>query len=29
MNVSYRRYKPEDVSETKFVINVFSILTQN
>ena len=28
-NVSYRRYKPEDVEETNFVFDVFSILTQN
>ena len=28
-NVCYRRYKPEDVEKTKFVINVFSFLTQN
>ena len=28
--VSYRRYKPEDVDKTDFVINVFfSFLTQN
>ena len=29
MNVSYRRYKPEDGEKTNFVINVFSFLTQN
>ena len=29
MNVSYRRYKPEDVEKTNFVIDVFSFLTQN
>ena len=28
-NVSYRRYKPEDVEKTNFVIDVFSFLTQN
>ena len=28
-NVSYRRYKPEDVERTNFVIDVFSFLTQN
>ena len=28
-NVSYRRYKPEDVEKTNFVINVSSFLTQN
>ena len=28
-NVSYRRYKPEDVEKTNFVINVLSFLTQN
>ena len=28
-NVSYRRYKPEDVEKTNFVIDVFSVLTQN
>ena len=28
-NVSYRRYKPEDVEKTSFVIDVFSFLTQN
>ena len=28
-NVSYRRYKPEDVEKTKFVINVFLFLRQN
>ena len=28
-NVSYRRYKPEDVEKTNFVIGVFSFLTQN
>ena len=28
-NVSYRRYKPEDVEKTNFVIDVFSCLTQN
>ena len=28
-NFSYRRYKPEDVEKTNFVINVFSFLTQN
>ena len=28
-NVSYRRYKPEDVEKTNFVINVFSFLTEN
>ena len=28
-NISYRRYKPEDVEKTNFVINVFSFLTQN
>ena len=28
-SVSYRRYKPEDVKKTNFVINVFSFLTQN
>ena len=28
-NVSYRRYKPEDVEKPNFVINVFSFLTQN
>ena len=28
-NVSYRRYKPEDVEKTNFVINVFFFLTQN
>ena len=28
-NVSYRRYKLEDVEKTNFVINVFSFLTQN
>ena len=28
-NVSYRRYKPEDVEKTNLVINVFSFLTQN
>ena len=28
-NVSYRRYKPEDVEKTNFVIYVFSFLTQN
>ena len=26
-DVSYRRYKPEDVEKTKFVIDVFSFLT--
>ena len=28
-NVSYRRYKPEDVEKTNFVIDIFSFLTQN
>ena len=28
-NVSYRRYKPEDVEKTNFVINIFSFLAQN
>ena len=28
-NVSYRRYKPEDVEKTNFVLDVFSFLTQN
>ena len=28
-NVSYRRYKPEDVEKTNFVIVVFSFSTQN
>ena len=28
-NVSYRRYKPEDLEKTNFVIDVFSFLTQN
>ena len=28
-NVSYRRYKPEGVEKTSFVIDVFSFLTQN
>ena len=28
-NVSYRRYKPEDVEKTNLVISLFSILTQN
>ena len=28
-NVSYRRYKSEDVEKTNFGINVFSFLTQN
>ena len=28
-NVSYRRYKPEDVGKTNFVLDVFSFLTQN
>ena len=28
-NVSCRRYKPEDVEKTNFVIDVFSVLTQN
>ena len=28
-NVSYRRYKLEDVEKTNFVIDVFSFLTQN
>ena len=28
-NVSYRRYKPEDVEKTNIVIDVFSFLTQN
>ena len=28
-NVSYRRYKPEDVEKTNFVIDVLSFLTQN
>ena len=28
-NVSYRIYKPEDVEKTNFVINFFSLLTQN
>ena len=28
-NVSYRRYKPEDVEKTNFVIDVFSFLTQH
>ena len=28
-NVSYRRYKPEDVEKTSFVIDVFLFLTQN
>ena len=27
-NVSYRRYKPEDVEKTNFAIDVFSFLTQ-
>ena len=29
MNVSYRRYKPENVEKTNFVIDVFSFLTQD
>ena len=29
MNVSYRRYKPEDVKKKNFIIDVFSFLTQN
>ena len=29
MNFSYRRYKPEDVEKTNFVIDVFSFLAQN
>ena len=29
MNVSYRKYKPEDVEKTNFVIDVFSFLKQN
>ena len=29
VNVSYRRYKSEDVEKTNFVIDVFSFLTQN
>ena len=28
-NVSYRRYKPEDVKKKNFIIDVFSFLTQN
>ena len=28
-NVSYRRYKLQDVEKTNFVIDVFSFLTQN
>ena len=28
-NVSYRKYKPEDVEKTNFVINIFSFLKQN
>ena len=28
-NVSYRRYKPEDVEKVNFVVDVFSILIQN
>ena len=28
-NVSYRRYKPEDIEKTSFVIDVFLFLTQN
>ena len=28
-NVSYRRYKPEDVEKTNFVIDVFSFSTRN
>ena len=28
-NISYRRYKPEDVEKTNFVIDVFPFLTQN
>ena len=28
-NVSYRRYKPEDLEKTNFVIHVFLFLTQN
>ena len=28
-NVSYRRYKPEDIEKTNFVSDVFSFLTQN
>ena len=29
MNVSYRRYKPEDVEKTNFVIDVFLFSTHN
>ena len=29
MNVSYRRYKPEDVEKTNFVIDVFLLSTHN
>ena len=29
MNISYRRYKPEDVEKPNFVINIFLFLTQN
>ena len=28
-NVSYRRYKPEDVEKVNFVVDAFSFLTQN
>ena len=28
-NISYRRYKPEDVEKTNFVLNVLSFVTQN